>query len=153
MSNEETPTQRQIERAEIMAGIPVGWFVIFEGARCMFRAISPDWEKDGVVVEGRTVEDTIFRVQALLLNWQPGDVVEDPTVEIEKRGLTKPEGGSPTLAVGVRTSSEEAQRKLLEVARLQGFEGEFCRECGRATLIHAGTCLKCVSCGWGGECA
>jgi ribonucleoside-diphosphate reductase alpha chain len=33
------------------------------------------------------------------------------------------------------------------VARLKGYEGDACRECGQFTLVRNGTCLKCNSCG------
>ena len=32
-------------------------------------------------------------------------------------------------------------------ARLKGYEGDACRECGQFTLIRNGTCLKCDTCG------
>ena len=32
-------------------------------------------------------------------------------------------------------------------ARMQGYEGESCNECGNFTLIRNGTCLKCNTCG------
>jgi ribonucleoside-diphosphate reductase alpha chain len=32
-------------------------------------------------------------------------------------------------------------------ARLRGYEGEDCRECGNFTLVRNGTCLKCDTCG------
>jgi ribonucleoside-diphosphate reductase alpha chain len=33
------------------------------------------------------------------------------------------------------------------VAKLKGYEGDACRECGQFTLVRNGTCLKCNSCG------
>jgi ribonucleoside-diphosphate reductase alpha chain len=33
------------------------------------------------------------------------------------------------------------------MARMQGYEGEACRECGNFTLVRNGTCLKCDTCG------
>jgi aspartyl protease family protein len=33
------------------------------------------------------------------------------------------------------------------LARLKGYEGEDCRECGNFTLVRNGTCLKCDTCG------
>ncbi len=33
------------------------------------------------------------------------------------------------------------------VARLQGYEGDACGECGNFTLVRNGTCLKCTTCG------
>jgi ribonucleoside-diphosphate reductase alpha chain len=32
-------------------------------------------------------------------------------------------------------------------ARMQGFEGEACGECGNYTLVRNGTCMKCNTCG------
>ena len=39
--------------------------------------------------------------------------------------------------------------KLAQIAeaRIKGYEGENCRECGQFTLVRNGTCLKCDSCG------
>ena len=35
----------------------------------------------------------------------------------------------------------------VDVARMQGYEGDPCEECGNLTLVRNGTCLKCVTCG------
>jgi ribonucleoside-diphosphate reductase alpha chain len=32
-------------------------------------------------------------------------------------------------------------------ARLKGYEGDACGECGNFTLVRNGTCLKCDNCG------
>ena len=32
-------------------------------------------------------------------------------------------------------------------ARLKGYEGDACWNCGQLTLVRNGTCLKCVTCG------
>ena len=34
-----------------------------------------------------------------------------------------------------------------EVARLKGYEGDPCGECGQFTMVRNGTCLKCITCG------
>jgi ribonucleoside-diphosphate reductase alpha chain len=38
----------------------------------------------------------------------------------------------------------DAQR---EIARMKGYEGESCGECGNFTMVRNGTCLKCDTCG------
>ena len=38
-------------------------------------------------------------------------------------------------------------RGLLREARLKGYEGDSCGECGNFTLVRNGTCLKCNTCG------
>ncbi len=48
------------------------------------------------------------------------------------------------------TSSETvavAQLDARAKARMQGFEGEACNECGNYTLVRNGTCMKCNTCG------
>ncbi|MBV6634744.1 MAG: hypothetical protein KI788_02410, partial [Mameliella sp.] len=32
-------------------------------------------------------------------------------------------------------------------AKMQGYEGEACGECGNYTLVRNGTCMKCNTCG------
>jgi ribonucleoside-diphosphate reductase alpha chain len=34
-----------------------------------------------------------------------------------------------------------------KLARVKGYEGDPCGECGQFTLVRGGTCLRCVSCG------
>ena len=41
--------------------------------------------------------------------------------------------------------SPEAER--IAEARMKGYEGESCPECGNFTLVRNGTCLKCDTCG------
>ena len=43
-----------------------------------------------------------------------------------------------------------AQAKALsasEMARLKGYEGDPCGDCGQFTMVRNGTCLKCITCG------
>ena len=35
----------------------------------------------------------------------------------------------------------------IRVARLKGYEGDPCNECGQLTLIRSGACCKCDTCG------
>ncbi len=44
---------------------------------------------------------------------------------------------------------EETDQKLEQIreARMKGYEGDACPECGNFTLVRNGTCLKCVTCG------
>ena len=38
-------------------------------------------------------------------------------------------------------------------ARVKGYEGEACGECGNFTLVRNGTCLKCDTCGGTSGCS
>jgi ribonucleoside-diphosphate reductase alpha chain len=49
--------------------------------------------------------------------------------------------GATALATGTVTLDARAK------ARMQGYEGEACGECGNYTLVRNGTCMKCNTCG------
>jgi ribonucleoside-diphosphate reductase alpha chain len=42
---------------------------------------------------------------------------------------------------------EHRLRQEIRNARLRGYEGDMCPECGSFTMIRNGTCLKCDTCG------
>ena len=50
-------------------------------------------------------------------------------------------GGSTALSSGVVTMDARAK------AKMQGYEGEACGDCGNYTLVRNGTCMKCNTCG------
>jgi ribonucleoside-diphosphate reductase alpha chain len=43
--------------------------------------------------------------------------------------------------------TEELRLELMRAARIKGYEGDTCAECGNFILICNGTCLKCDTCG------
>jgi ribonucleoside-diphosphate reductase alpha chain len=54
------------------------------------------------------------------------------------------------LAVSASADEEYAdglRRERIRAARIKGYEGDSCAECGNFTLIRNGTCLKCDTCG------
>ncbi len=56
--------------------------------------------------------------------------------------------GSSGSGLGTFGSSIEGDRsRSLYEAKLKGFEGDACPECGNFTLVRNGTCLKCETCG------
>jgi ribonucleoside-diphosphate reductase alpha chain len=52
--------------------------------------------------------------------------------------------GALAVAVEPAPASRAAQ---LHEARMKGYEGDSCGECGNFTLVRNGTCLKCDTCG------
>ncbi|MDX1576748.1 MAG: vitamin B12-dependent ribonucleotide reductase, partial [Kiloniellales bacterium] len=52
-------------------------------------------------------------------------------------------------AVAARSLTDTFDLRLERVreARLKGYEGDSCGECGNFTLVRNGTCLKCATCG------
>jgi ribonucleoside-diphosphate reductase alpha chain len=68
--------------------------------------------------------------------------------------------GSTTLAAASSTSTAltledpetlirafDARAEAIREARMKGYEGDACGECGNFTLVRNGTCLKCNTCG------
>ncbi len=47
----------------------------------------------------------------------------------------------------VEAQTERSDSDLISEARVKGYEGEACQECGNFTLVRNGTCLKCDTCG------
>jgi ribonucleoside-diphosphate reductase alpha chain len=50
------------------------------------------------------------------------------------------------MSVAVETAVITANDRRME-ARMKGYEGESCSECGNFTMVRNGTCLKCDTCG------
>jgi ribonucleoside-diphosphate reductase alpha chain len=63
-----------------------------------------------------------------------------PSSEIKARAIAPVSGGSGRLAEAKALSASE-------IARLKGYEGDPCSDCGQFTMVRNGTCLKCITCG------
>ena len=75
------------------------------------------------------------------------DAMDDPVRE-EIEELTErqaqPQKRGPR---GVPSGKLSRPKGAREEAMVKGYEGDACPECGQFTLVRAGTCLKCESCG------
>ena len=60
-----------------------------------------------------------------------------------------PASGEGTTALASGTVTVDRRAK----ARMQGYEGDPCGECGNYTLVRNGTCLKCNTCGGTSGCS
>jgi ribonucleoside-diphosphate reductase alpha chain len=58
------------------------------------------------------------------------------------RAIVPMSGGSGGVAAQAMKSLSAS-----EMARLKGYEGDPCGECGQFTMVRNGTCLKCITCG------
>jgi ribonucleoside-diphosphate reductase alpha chain len=84
------------------------------------------------VLNGRTAGSVAIAEEALAAASAPHGLTDGPAV------ATAPIAGAAV--VGVATGSAYT-------ARLKGFEGDACPECGNFTMVRNGTCLKCTTCG------
>ena len=51
--------------------------------------------------------------------------------------------------ISSNTLAKEIESKLERIrqAKMKGYEGDACGECGNFTLVRNGTCMKCTTCG------
>ena len=132
------------------------------------------FEPNGMVVGNERIKmstsviDYIFREVAIsYLDRNDLSHVDDQDLRTDSIGTPKSERLStlPVAAIGAApaapvttgslspaTKTRMAQRPapLLterDEARLKGYEGDACVNCGQMTLVRNGTCLKCISCG------
>ncbi|MGE0409970.1 MAG: vitamin B12-dependent ribonucleotide reductase, partial [Amphiplicatus sp.] len=75
----------------------------------------------------------------------------DPAAAESRRAAPEIEAQIAKLAEAVNQKaapgSLAAPRGPREAARIKGYEGDPCHECGQFTLVRNGTCLRCDSCG------
>ena len=77
----------------------------------------------------------------------------EATMEAIGEAITAPHpltGDGPASPVTVSAASHNAASTRLNrirEARLKGYEGDACGDCGNFTLVRNGTCLKCDTCG------
>ena len=65
--------------------------------------------------------------------------------------------GNSTSAVAMQAVATEtltvAPMDIRARAKMQGYEGDPCGECGNYTLVRNGTCMKCNTCGGTSGCS
>jgi ribonucleoside-diphosphate reductase alpha chain len=78
---------------------------------------------------------------------EPAEVQAQDVTALASKGFTRGTNlyvlRQPALATGTGGSLPDAR----SVARMKGYEGDACSECGNFTLVRNGTCLKCDTCG------
>jgi ribonucleoside-diphosphate reductase alpha chain len=55
--------------------------------------------------------------------------------------------GSLAFAAAPELAAPDPRAAQIDEARMKGYEGDSCGECGNFTLVRNGTCLKCDTCG------
>ncbi|MHA1190038.1 MAG: TSCPD domain-containing protein, partial [Alphaproteobacteria bacterium] len=86
---------------------------------------------------------------ALNADMEP-DAVRDREPAGYAANAPAPEPAEAETAEAVATgdaSDRTARNERIAEARMKGYEGENCSECGNFTMVRNGTCLKCDTCG------
>jgi len=61
--------------------------------------------------------------------------------------------GALAVAASVEVTASDPRLAQIQEARMKGYEGDSCGECGNFTLVRNGTCLKCDTCGGTSGCS
>ena len=108
----------------------------------------PEESDNPVVATMRRLASTGYvRNQLLVLNGGiNGELNEGANGALQElagqRGAVDALAAESALAAQVDLTQERVRE-----ARLKGYEGDSCGECGNFTLVRNGTCLKCTTCG------
>ncbi|HLO77763.1 MAG TPA: adenosylcobalamin-dependent ribonucleoside-diphosphate reductase, partial [Magnetospirillum sp.] len=80
-----------------------------------------------------------------------GGATTAASLSAELSGTTTTPISQPVMALEVDTETAiqefDARAEQIRHARMKGYEGDACPECGNFTLVRNGTCLKCDTCG------
>ncbi len=119
-------------------------------------------EEDGGIINGNvpgvTSEEHTANGYLVASNGEDGGVVypsasKQVATEVEEESPEKVAANNATLEekkTTKKTVAKSSKNKLasaIKTARLRGYEGESCGECGAFTMVRNGVCLKCDTCG------
>lgn len=79
-----------------------------------------------------------------------GPEATPPGISTPRSGHLRPlpENGNGHKATATRVAPAPGSREeKIRLARLKGYEGDPCSECGQLTLVRSGACCKCDTCG------
>ena len=79
------------------------------------------------------------------LSWMP-DARPAGEASVADAGIASSQSGAQAAAREQAAATATLSRSI-EMARMQGYEGDACGECGQFTLVRNGACLKCNTCG------
>jgi ribonucleoside-diphosphate reductase alpha chain len=107
-------------------------------------------EVDIEIYDDSPVTETMAELREAVL--EAAGTIDNPVGElVEALGsrITQRAGDAASKAGKVR----ELQAKRAAEARMKGFEGDACGQCGNFTLVRNGTCMKCNTCGGTSGCS
>lgn len=61
--------------------------------------------------------------------------------------------GAGPVSTGAMATPQNERMAAVNKAKMQGYEGDACGECGNFTLVRNGTCMKCNTCGGTSGCS
>ena len=124
-----------VGRGEIQAELPgAGTDAAEAAAAAVSRIASVGYMRSNLyVLNGRTAANAAIAQEAIADAPLPNGMTDGPAVAL-----------APNAQAAVVVSAAPGGAFA---AKLKGFEGDACPECGNFTMVRNGTCLKCTTCG------
>lgn len=72
---------------------------------------------------------------------------EGDHLSLDNRTMWQGTPGAPVFWANASVRGPADFESKQQMARIQGFEGEECSECGSMQMVRDGRCLKCMVCG------
>jgi ribonucleoside-diphosphate reductase alpha chain len=131
-----------VGRGQVEDGLPIGGTDAAQAAAAaVSRIASVGYMRSNLyVLNGRTAGSVAIANEAIAAGPAPIGLTDGPAVASAHIAQAAVVGVAP----GGASSSPQG---LAVEARLKGFEGDACPECGNFTMVRNGTCLKCTTCG------
>ena len=131
-----------VGRGEVQGELPVpGTDAAQAAAAAVSRIASVGYMRSNLyVLNGRPAGNAAIAHEAIAGAALPHGLTDGPAVASAHIAKAAAVG----VAVGEASPSPLGQAL---VAKLKGFEGDACPECGNFTMVRNGTCLKCTTCG------
>ncbi|HSI02299.1 MAG TPA: vitamin B12-dependent ribonucleotide reductase [Reyranella sp.] len=123
-----------VGRGMIADGLPAGGGAAAQqAADAVSRIAGAGYTRSNLyVLNGRTAGSVAIAEEAIAAGPAPHELTDGPAVASAPIAAAAVVGAAPGTAF---------------TARLKGFEGDACPECGNFTMVRNGTCLKCTTCG------
>jgi ribonucleoside-diphosphate reductase alpha chain len=123
-----------VGRGRVQDGLPAqGSDAAQQAADAVSRIASVGYMRSNLyVLNGRTAGNVAIAEEASAAGPVPHELTDGPAVALAHN--------AQAAVVGVASGAAFT-------AKLKGFEGDACPECGNFTMVRNGTCLKCTTCG------
>jgi ribonucleoside-diphosphate reductase alpha chain len=131
-----------VGRGEIQGELPTQGTQAAEAAAvAVNRIASVGYVRSNLyVLNGLTAGNVAIAEEAFAAGSRPQGLTDGPAVARASK--------APAAVVGVAVGEASSSTLGFAVAaKLKGFEGDACPECGNFTMVRSGTCLKCTTCG------
>jgi len=101
-------------------------------------------------------EETIFSER--IVEEKPKTPKKETTIAADINlpiNISNAPSGKSSAPSGVSNASSGKSKEFSQIkeAKLKGYTGDICQECGQAMMVRNGTCLKCMSCGTTSGCS